>query len=926
MRPHLPRLPSLRPLASRLPGALACALAATLAACGGGGGVSPGTAEVAIAKSASGTDAPVDQLIVQPADASLLAAYERRSQEFAAAVSGDAGLPLTAVRQVHTGAHVLALPGPVSAAEAARIASRIARRSDVAYVEPDVMLHPSSIPNDPSFTQQWHLREPASSAGGMNAVDAWDLTLGDPNLVIAVVDTGVLPHRELAGRLLTGYDFIATLFNANDGNPRENDASDPGDWLTTAEANSLDRTAKSSSWHGTHVAGTVAAAGNNGSGVAGVNWRSKILPVRVLGKGGGRLSDIADGIAWAAGGSVPGVPANPTPARVINLSLGGQGACSATTQAAINTATGRGAVVVVAAGNEAVNVANVQPANCAGVISVAAVGARGQQSSYTNFGSGVTVAAPGGDPGADSGVLSLGNTGARAPEGETLLASYGTSMAAPHVAGVVSLMLSVNPSLTPADVKSLLQSTARAFPTGTGRDCSTSRCGSGIANAGAAVRAAANATVTAPTLVPQSGIWWNPSENGRGYVIEIRDGKLNFGGYLYDASGRATWVSSGPSAMSSPTTFSGTLDSYSGGQTLTGAYKPPTGRTTAGSVSLTFQSPTTATLVWPGGAVAIQRFRFGAPANAPSSFTPEAGVWWAPQESGRGFAIEVQNGTLFMSGFMYDAAGQPIWHLTAGPMASPTQFNGTFVQYAGGQTLTGPYKAPTVSNPNLGPVSLRFIDTGTAQLTLPNGNTLALEKFRIGGEVPSVVMPINRILTAKLVGIWQIDYTIQTQWTDYFLFNEVRESSLYPGEYNVWGFNQYDTLSIGGWAPELEQHVILAPGELFDDFYVFDMPTPNTMRGCFYLLYSNPSRLSDCYELDGVKLQEIAPLAIDLPRLGRPARDAATRATLLARESGAAASVAVGAAAVRKAPVLARKPEVDAALRAAERQRALVGR
>jgi serine protease len=894
------------------------ALATLLAACGGGSGSgTPGPTPAAPAAAVQGAASATSQIIVKPSNANLLAAYEARAAEFAQALSSDAGLRLTPVRQTHAGGHVLALPTSLPTAQVADIASRLRQRADVEYAEPDTIFQPTAIPNDPQFNQLWHLREPAMALGGINAVDAWDLTTGDPNLVIAVVDTGVLRHQDFNGRVITGYDFISNAAIGNDGNGRDGDAVDSGDWLTTSEAAALDRTARSSSWHGTHVAGTIAATGNNGQGIAGVNWRSKILPIRVLGKGGGFSSDISDGIAWAAGVSVAGAPANSTPARVINLSLGAAGTCSQTTQSAINAAVGRGAVVVVAAGNEDINVLNSQPANCPGVISVAAVGSAGQRASYSNFGSSVTIAAPGGDPQRDSGVLSLGDSGERSALNDgTLLASFGTSMAAPHVAGVVSLILSVNPGLSPAEVKALLQSTARAFPTGTGRDCTTSLCGAGIVNAGSAVRAAANAQTGVVAAIPQSGVWWNPGENGRGYVIEIRDGKLNFGGYLYDAKGGATWVSSGPAAMQSSTRYTGTLDSYAGGQTLTGAYKSPTGRTTLGEVTLDFTGQTSATLTWPGGKVQLERLRFGGTASAATAFAPEAGVWWNPQESGRGWAMEVQNGVLALTGFMYDAAGNPTWHIAVGPMSSATTFSGVFAQYANGQTLTGAYQPATVVNANAGTVSVRFIDTANAVLTLPDGRSITLEKFRIGGAAPGITMPLNQVLTARLVGVWSITYRIISEWTDTFLFNEVRESTIEPGTYNVWGINQYDALTVAGWDPTLGQYTIFAVGFNFDDFYAFDLPTADSMSGCYYLAYRNPTRLSDCYRLVGTKIQEIAPLDItSLP--GRPLLDASARATALARESAQAAAPT----AISKGPVLARKPEVDALIRAVDARR-----
>ena len=235
------------------------------------------------------------------------------------------------------------------------------------------------------------------------------------------------------------------------------------------------------------MAGTIAARTNNSLGVAGVAFNARIVPARVLGKCGGYTSDIADAIIWTSGGAVAGVPANANPAKVLSISLGGSGACGATTQNAINSARSRGASVIVAAGNSNANASNFSPANCTGVVTVAAVGRNGGKASYSNFGATVEVAAPGGSGGANS-VLSTLNSGSMGPGADSYALYNGTSMATPHVSGVVALMLSVKPTLTPDQVTSILQSTARAFP------ATCSQCGSGIVNANAAVDAAIGGT------------------------------------------------------------------------------------------------------------------------------------------------------------------------------------------------------------------------------------------------------------------------------------------------------------------------------------------------------------------------------------------------------------------------------------------------
>ncbi len=302
-----------------------------------------------------------------------------------------------------------------------------------------------------------------------------------------MIDTGYRPHADLAANILPGYDFISDTFVANDGDGRDSDARDPGDWMNAGDCGTGDPAAfEASSWHGTHTSGTIAALTNNSTGVAGIAFNAKIVPARVLGKCGGYTSDIADAIIWVSGGSVSGVPANANPAKVINISLGGSGSCDSTTQSAINSARSRGTSVIVAAGNSNANASNFSPANCSGVVTVASVNRSGGKSYFSNFGSIVKVAAPGGDmrSSASNGILSTLNDGSTTPGNDVYAFYQGTSMATPHVVGVVALMLSVKPALTPDQVLSILQSTARPFP------ATCSQCGSGIVDALAAVNAA----------------------------------------------------------------------------------------------------------------------------------------------------------------------------------------------------------------------------------------------------------------------------------------------------------------------------------------------------------------------------------------------------------------------------------------------------
>ena len=391
------------------------------------------------------------------------------------------GVSLNRVRTTALGSQVLKVDRQLSLAEAERLAADIAASDpNVEYAEPDRIMRKVFTPNDTQYNQQWHYFE---AAGGINAPPAWDKATGT-GVVVAVIDTGYRPHADLNANILPGYDFISDTFVANDNSGRDSNAQDPGDWVNPGECGPGDPASfEASSWHGTHVSGTIAGVTNNSNGIAGVAFNARVVPARVLGKCGGFTSDIADAIIWTSGGTVTNVPANANPARVINLSLGGGGSCGATTQSAINSARSRGTSVIVAAGNSNANAANFSPANCTGVVTVAAVGRNGGKASYSNFGATVEVAAPGGSGGANS-VLSTLNAGQMGPGADSYALYNGTSMATPHVAGVTALMLSARSTLTPDQVTSILQSTARAFP------ATCSQCGSGIVNANAAVDAA----------------------------------------------------------------------------------------------------------------------------------------------------------------------------------------------------------------------------------------------------------------------------------------------------------------------------------------------------------------------------------------------------------------------------------------------------
>jgi serine protease len=438
-------------------------------------------------------DSPTNQIIIKyRATANAIDPNGQIKTDKINALATAAGETLTYKRAMSGDAHVLSLPARMPSSAVEGIARKLAALPDVEYAEPDYVKRPTLVPNDPSYGAQWHYFGPQ----GINAPAAWDITTGSATVRVAVIDTGITDHPDLAGRWVGGYDFIADVPTANDGNGRDNDPHDPGDWVT-ANMCGPGEPAENSSWHGTHVAGTIGAASNNGLGVAGINWVSPIVPIRVLGRCGGFTSDIADGMRWAAGLAVAGVPANANPVKVMNLSLGGPGACGSTFQNAINAVNAAGAIVVVAAGNSNVNAVNHSPANCNGVVTVAATDRDGNRTFYSNFGAVVEISAPGGEtntsspsPAPQNGVLSTLNSGLTTPGAASYVYYQGTSMAAPHIAGVLSLMVSLDPTLNFTQSLQLLQISARPFPAGS--SCNTSTCGSGIVDAAAALNAVLN--------------------------------------------------------------------------------------------------------------------------------------------------------------------------------------------------------------------------------------------------------------------------------------------------------------------------------------------------------------------------------------------------------------------------------------------------
>jgi serine protease len=509
------------------------------------------SAQLCAHSSTATADAGTARVIVKfKADSSLVSAKTfppaGATAARARALGARLGLPMSAGATVSDRAQVVFASGITSA----ELAQLVARQSDVEYAVPDERRRIVVAPNDPLYAAgvagngpavgQWYLRAPSGDIqSSLNVEAAWAVTGGSPDIVVAVVDTGVrYEHPDLlevavGGNLLAGYDMTSDPAVANDSDGRDADASDPGDWVTQSElmqaggpffqcAPSPER----SSWHGTQVSGLIAALTHNGIGMAGVAPGVRVLPVRVLGKCGGYDSDILAGMRWAAGLSVPGVPANPYPARVINMSLGGNGPCSAAYQDVVDQITAAGTAIVAAAGNSSGH-AVAAPANCSGVIAVAGLRHVGTKVGFSSLGAEVAISAPGGNcvnTANDSPclypILTATDSGTTLPVRSTYTDSFntsvGTSFSTPLVAGVAALVLSRQRTLTPSQVKQLLQGTARPFPSlgsiasssappqctppqynllGGPSDqlecyCTTATCGAGMLDAGAAVVAA----------------------------------------------------------------------------------------------------------------------------------------------------------------------------------------------------------------------------------------------------------------------------------------------------------------------------------------------------------------------------------------------------------------------------------------------------
>lgn len=705
----------------------------------------------------------------------------------------------------------------------AELARRLTRERDVEYAVVDGRRHRLVAPNDPLYATgapangpavgQWYLRAPSGVVqSSIDVETAWGYTTGAPGVIVAVLDTGVLfDHPDLlavaaGGKLLPGYDMVLNSSVANDGTSRDGDATDPGDWITAAEANNrngsfyqcttLDATngqylAEDSSWHGTQTSGIIAALTNNGIGMAGVGPNIRVLPVRVLGKCGGFDSDILAGMRWAAGLPVPGVSTSANAARVLNMSLGGDAACTPAYQDAVTEITAAGAVIVAAAGNTEGHAAGI-PANCPGVIAVAGLRHAGTKVGFSDLGLTIAVSAPAGNcVNITAGspclypILTTSNAGLTTATAPIYTDSYnvslGTSFSAPLVSGTLALMLSARPTLTPYQARLLLQATARAFPT-TGGDngdgtpvlqcvvprldslgnpidqdqcyCTVNTCGAGMLDAGAAVRAAATG-IPAP-IVQAGGLWWDlaDAEDGTGFTISHQGDVIFLAWYTYDLNGNAWWLSmTAYKTSSDPETYTGQLVAARGPAFNTVPFDPAAVKlTTVGSGTLRFIDLNNATFSYLVNGLAytksITRTVFGPMPTCTYGAQPDfvdatnyQDLWWVPggAEGGWGLTIAQQGDIIFAAWYTYDLDGSPMWLSVTALKVAPGVYTGELIRTTGPAFGTVPFDSTAVTRTVV----------GNAKFTFANGiaGTFA---YVVNGIAQS--KPIERFLFAPPAG------------------------------------------------------------------------------------------------------------------------------------------------------------------------------
>ena len=747
-----------------------------------------------------------DSPLVQDQSLPVPERHARRARALGARV----GLELTSGASVGTHAHVLRARGMSSEA----LAARLARESDIEYAVPDRRVRISAAPNDPLYVSgppivagaggpavgQWYLRAPSGEvASSINVEPAWDLAPPATDIVVGLIDTGVrFDHPDLktvaaGGKLLPGYDMISDPAVANDGDGRDADASDAGDFLTLAEVQNrtgpffgCDTTAENSSWHGTQTAGMIGALTNNGIGMASVARMVKILPVRALGKCGGVDSDVIAAMRWAAGLVVPGAPVNPTPARVLNLSFGSESACTQAYLDAIAEINAAGTVVVAAAGNDAGHFAGT-PANCAGVIAVTGLRHAGSKVGFSDLGPAIAISAPAGNcvnvgPGEPClyPMLSSSNSGLTTPVADaaggsiytdSFNFSVGTSFSAPMVSGTVAMMLAANPALSPTSVLALLQGTARPFPNSglTNTDgtplpacmtpagiglpqfeqdecyCTTTTCGAGMVDAGAALTAVVSTR-------NYGGLWWNApagSEAGWGINLAHQGDTIFASWFTYDLTGKAFWLVMSAS-KTAPNSYSGTLFDATGPAFDAMPFPPigsPGGAQGApvGNGTLTFSDGSNGTFSYtvngiPGNKPitrqifgALPLCRFGQLVNL-SLASNYQDLWWAApagSQAGWGINFTQQGDIIFATWFTYDTDHTPMWLVATLNKSGRTTYSGDLIRLTKGPAFNAvPF--PPIGSPGgaTGPT------VGTASVSFFDGNSAEFD-YTVNGESQS---------------------------------------------------------------------------------------------------------------------------------------------------------------------------------------------
>jgi len=752
------------------------------------------TAAVAFAQTADTTTARV--IVKLKADSGTLQmksfSESATRSDRAKALAARVGVALDAGPAVSPDTQVVIATGMTSE----ELAQRLGEDSDIEYAVVDQRRRGFAIPNDPLYMAgsttgppagQWYLRPPSGEIkAAIDAESAWDITVGSPDVVIADIDTGVrFEHPDLlaiaaGGNLLPGYDLVSDVNVANDGDGRDPDASDPGDWITQTELSNRRGPffqcapgPENSSWHGTQVAGLIAAMTNNGIGMASVGRTVRLLPVRALCKCGGFDSDIIAAMRWSAGFAVPGVPINPSPARIINMSLGGEGTCTAAYQQAVDELTALKVVIVASAGNSAGHAVGT-PANCNNVIAVGGLRHAGTKVGFSDLGADVTISAPAGNcvntaPGTPClyPILTTTNLGVTTPGASSYSDSFnpsvGTSFAAPLVAGTVGLMLSARPALTSAQVKQILQATARMFPT-TGGDngdgtvvpqctapqfdsagqpvdqlqcyCTTNTCGAGMLDARPAVLAASGGGAVSPALF--EGQWSNApagSESGWGINIAQQGDVLFVTWFTYDSTGNPWWLSI-TATKTAPNTYAGAVLQTHGPAFNSMRFDPAAVvGTTIGNATLTFAGANDGTFSYTVNGVSqtknITRIVFGDVLTCTSGLlqdlsaaTTYQDIWWAApagSESGWGLNIVQQGDVIFATWFTYATDGTPLWLLLTAHASGPGMYSGTLYRTTGPAFDAQPFDPARVTLTAVGSASVAFANGNSGTFTYTFG-------------------------------------------------------------------------------------------------------------------------------------------------------------------------------------------------------------